>query len=112
MYTEFENEIRSYEVASFTAISKEEYQQLLNDKYEGVITVKERPINVMIAVLHHCEVCQKSFYNRAENMLGGVIERQHHCFVAVTGLDGESDKVRKRRLADIEARKHGLRKGQ
>ncbi|WP_242476390.1 hypothetical protein [Bacillus cereus] len=79
MYTEFENEIRSYEVDSFKTISKAEYQQLLNDKYEGFITVKERPINVMVAVLHHCEVCQKSFYNRAENMLGNAVERQHDC---------------------------------
>lgn len=109
MYTEIENEISSYEVASFTTISKEEYQQLLNDKYEGFIAVKERPINVMVAVLHHCEVCQKSFYNRAENMLGNAVERQHHCFITVTGVDSESDKVRTRRLAGIEERKDMLR---
>lgn len=109
MYTEIENEISSYEVASFTTISKEEYQQLLNDKYEGFIAIKERPINVMVAVLHHCEVCQKSFYNRAENMLGNAVERQHHCFITVTGVDSESDKVRTRRLAGIEERKDMLR---
>ncbi|MEH7593842.1 MULTISPECIES: hypothetical protein [Bacillus cereus group] len=79
MYTAIENEFRNFQIDSFKTISKEEYQQLLNDKYEGFITVKERPINVMVAVLHHCKVCQKSFYSRAENILGNVLERRHHC---------------------------------
>lgn len=109
MYTAIENEFRNFQIDSFKTISKEEYQRLLNEKYEGFIDCKERPINVMVAVLHHCEVCQKSFYNRAENMLGNAVERQHHCFITVTGVDSESNKVRTRRLAGIEERKDMLR---
>ncbi|HFJ9286810.1 TPA: hypothetical protein ACGW44_004752 [Bacillus toyonensis] len=79
MYTEFEKEISSYKVDSFKTLSIEEYQQLLNGKYEGFIDCKERPINVMVAVKHECSICGKEFYNRVANMLGGVVERQHHC---------------------------------
>ncbi|MGR5920901.1 hypothetical protein ACT7DD_14330 [Bacillus paranthracis] len=110
MYTTIEKEINSYEVASFTNISKEEYQQLLNDKYEGFINCKESPINVMVAVKHECNICSKSFYNRAANMLGDNEVLQHHCFLNLTGLDSESDKVRQRRLAEIEKIKIKLRK--
>ncbi|AXY07617.1 hypothetical protein CUC43_12515 [Bacillus thuringiensis LM1212] len=102
MYTEFENEIRNYKVASFTTISKEEYQQLLNEKYEGFITVEGRPFNVMVIVPHECSICGKKFYNRAANMLGNAEELHHQCFVTLTGGDSESDKVRKKRLAEIE----------
>ncbi|KXY11500.1 hypothetical protein [Bacillus sp. FSL K6-0067] len=107
MYTEVEKEISSYEVASFKTISKEEYQQLLNEKYEGFIECRESPINVMVAVKHECSICGKVFYNRAVNMLGEVEELQHHCFVTMVV---ESDKIRKRRLADIEKIKNKLRK--
>ncbi|MFB5574190.1 hypothetical protein [Bacillus paranthracis] len=110
MYTEFEKEISSYKVDSFKTLSIEEYQQLLNEKYEGFILVDDRPINVMVAVKHECSICGKVFYNRAVNMLGEVEGLQHHCFLTLTGLDGESDKVRKKRLADIEKIKNKLRK--
>ncbi|WP_410981464.1 hypothetical protein [Bacillus pacificus] len=110
MYTTIEKEINSYEVASFITISKEEYQQLLNEKYQGFIDCKERPINVMVAVKHECSICGKVFYNRAANMLEGNEELQHHCFLNLTGLDSESDKVRQRRLAEIEKIKIKLRK--
>lgn len=108
MYTEFEKEISSYKVDSFKTLSIEEYQQLLDKQYE-FITVEERPINVMVAVKHECRICGKVFYNRAVNMLGEVEELQHHCFLTLTGLDGEHPKVRKRRLADIEKVKGKLR---
>ncbi|HDR7643848.1 hypothetical protein [Bacillus mycoides] len=110
MYTDVEKEISSYKVASFKTISKDEYQQLLNGKYEGFITAKERPINVMAAVPHECRICGKDFYNRAVNMLGDVEVLQHNCFLSLTGLDSESDKVRKKRLAEIEKVKSKLRK--
>ncbi|MGF2621959.1 hypothetical protein [Bacillus cereus] len=111
MYTEFENEIRSYEVASFKTLSIEEYQQLLNDKYERFITVEWRPFNVMVAVPHECRICGKVFYNRALNMLGNTKELQHQCFFAFSGGSNiESDKVRKRRLEEIEKVKNKLRK--
>lgn len=97
-------------IDSFKTISKAEYQQLLNEKYEGFITVKERPINVMVAVPHECSICGKVFYNRAVNMLGNEEVLQHHCFLNLTGLDSESDKVRQRRLAEIEKIKIKLRK--
>lgn len=79
MCTEYENKISSYEVDSFATISKEEYQQLLNDKYEGFIVVEERPFNVIVAVKHECSICGKVFYNRAVNMLGEDEERHHNC---------------------------------
>lgn len=107
MCIEFENKINSYEVDSFTTISKEEYQQLLNEKYEGFITVKERPINVMVAVKHECCICGKEFYSRAVNMLGDDEMLQHQCFLTMAGT--ESEKVRKRRLAEIEKIKVKLR---
>ncbi|PEP59966.1 MULTISPECIES: hypothetical protein [Bacillus] len=107
MYTEVEKQINSYKVDSFKTIDKEEYQQLFDDKYEGFITIKERPINVIVAVKHECRICGKVFYNRAVNMLGEVEELQHHCFVTMVV---ESDKIRKRRLADIEKIKNKLRK--
>ncbi|PRT02978.1 hypothetical protein C6356_23990 [Bacillus wiedmannii] len=107
MCTELEKEISSYKVDSFKTLSIEEYQQLLNGKYEGFVTVKERPINVMVAVKHECSICGKVFYNRAVNMLGEVEELQHHCFVTMVV---ESDKVRKKRLAEIEKIKIKLRK--
>ena len=110
MYTEIEKEISSYEVDSFKTLSIGEYQQLLNGKYEDFIAVKERPINVMVVVKHECSICGKVFYNRAANMLGGNEELQHHCFLNLTGLDSESDKVRQRRLAEIEKIKIKLRK--
>lgn len=109
MYTQIENEFRSFEIDSFKTLSIEDYQQLLNDKYEGFIECKERPINVMVAVKHECSICGKEFYNRAVNMLGGNEELQHHCFLNLTGLDSESDKVRQRRLAEIEKIKVKLR---
>ncbi|MGG2934663.1 hypothetical protein ABEO66_11060 [Bacillus pacificus] len=111
MYTEVEKEISSYEVASFITISKEEYQQLLNDKYEGFIECGESPINVMVAVKHECSICGKAFYNRAVNMLGNVEELHHQCFLMFSGgSNNESDKVRKKRLAEIEKVKRKLRK--
>ncbi|KMP79953.1 hypothetical protein ACU8Z2_03290 [Bacillus paranthracis] len=110
MYTTIEKEINSYEVASFKTISKEEYQQLLNDKYEGFIAVKERPINVMAAVKHECCICGKEFYNKAVNMLGNAEELHHHCFLVFNGSNSESDKVRKKRLEEIEKVKNKLRK--
>lgn len=111
MYTEFEKEIRSYEVASFTTISKGEYQQLLNEKYEGFIVVEERPINVIVAVKHECSICGRVFYNRAVNMLGEDEELQHKCFFAFNGGGTtESEKICTRRLADIEKVKNKLRK--
>lgn len=109
MYTEFEKEINSYKVDSFKTLSIEEYQQLLDKQYE-FITVGERPINVMVAVKHECCICGKEFYNRAVNMLGNEEVLQHHCFLNLTGLDSESDKVRQRRLAEIEKIKIKLRK--
>ncbi|EPZ0458076.1 hypothetical protein [Bacillus cereus group sp. BfR-BA-01489] len=109
MYTEVEKQINSYKVDSFKTISKVEYQQLLNEKYEGFILVGESPINVMVAVKHECSICGKEFYNRAVNMLGGNEVLQHHCFLNLTGLDSESDKVRQRRLAEIEKIKVKLR---
>ncbi|OXB95536.1 MULTISPECIES: hypothetical protein [Bacillus] len=109
MYTEFENEIRSYEVASFKTLSIEEYQQLLNDKYERFITVEWRPFNVMVAVPHECRICGKVFYNRALNMLGNAEELQHQCFSVFKGSNSESEKVRKRRLAEIEKVKQKLK---
>ncbi|MEG3529141.1 hypothetical protein V4483_15555 [Bacillus paranthracis] len=78
-HAEVENEINNYRIDSFKTLSIEEYQQLLNGKYEGFITVKERPINVMAAVKHECYICGKVFYNRAANMLGSAVERQHRC---------------------------------
>ncbi|EJS52244.1 hypothetical protein ICG_04190 [Bacillus cereus BAG1X1-3] len=78
-HAEVENEINNYRVDSFKTLSIEEYQQLLNEKYRGFIVVNERPINVMAAVKHECRICGKEFYNRVANMLGGVVERQHHC---------------------------------
>lgn len=111
MYTVIENEFRSYEINSFTTISKEEYQQLLNEKYEGFIAVKERPINGMAAVKHECSICSKTFYNRAANMLGDNEVLQHNCFLSLRGRpDNESEKVRNRRLAEIEKIKVKLRK--
>ncbi|OFC92719.1 hypothetical protein BTGOE5_53420 [Bacillus thuringiensis] len=110
MYTELENEFRSFEIDSFTTISKEEYQQLLNEKYEGFIAVKVRPFNVMVAVPHECSICGKGFYNRAVNMLGNEEGLHHQCFLKLSGGDGESDKVRQRRLAEIEKIKGKLRK--
>ncbi|MBH0357249.1 hypothetical protein [Bacillus toyonensis] len=111
MCTEYENKISSYEVDSFATISKEEYQQLLNDKYEGFITVEGRPINVMVAVPHECRICGKGFYNRAVNMLGNAEELHHQCFLMFSGgSNSESDKVRKKRLAEIEKVKGKLRK--
>lgn len=95
-------------IDSFKTISKAEYQQLLNEKYEGFITVKERPINVMAAVPHECSICGKEFYNRAVNMLGNEEVLQHQCFLTTTST--ESDKVRTRRLAEIEKIKKKLRK--
>ncbi|HDR7461840.1 TPA: hypothetical protein QCX54_000336 [Bacillus toyonensis] len=110
MYTEIENEFRSFEIASFTTISKEEYQQLLNEKYEGFITVNQRPINVMVAVPHECRICGKGFYNRAGNMLGNAEELHHQCFLMFSGgSNSESDKVRKKRLVEIEKVKGKLR---
>lgn len=111
MYTEFENEMRSFKVDSFTTLSKEEYQNALNEKYEGFITVERRPINVMVAVPHECRICGKVFYNRAVNMLGDDKEFQHQCFLVFKGgISSESDKVSRRRLAEIENIKNKLRK--
>ncbi|HDR7386502.1 TPA: hypothetical protein QCX24_005907 [Bacillus toyonensis] len=107
MYTEFEKEISSYKVDSFKTLSIEEYQQLLNEKYEGFILVDDRPINVMVAVKHECLICGKVFYNRAVNMLGDDEVLEHQCFVTMVV---ESDKIRQRRLADIEKIKNKLRK--
>ncbi|KLA27755.1 hypothetical protein H7U08_06995 [Bacillus cereus] len=109
MYTEIENEFRNFEIDSFKTLAIEEYQQLLDEKYEGFITIRERPINVMAAVKHECCICEKKFYNRPANMLGDVEVLQHNCFLSLTGLDSESDKVRTKRLADMKARKDVLR---
>ncbi|MBG9645704.1 hypothetical protein ABE07_21295 [Bacillus thuringiensis] len=110
-HAEVENEINNYRVDSFKTLSIEEYQQLLNEKYRGFIVVNERPINVMAAVKHECRICGKGFYNRAVNMLGNAEELHHQCFLMFSGgSNSESDKVRKKRLAEIEKVKGKLRK--
>ncbi|MBX0355880.1 MULTISPECIES: hypothetical protein [Bacillus cereus group] len=108
MYTELEKEISSYKVDSFKTLGKAEYQQLLDKQYEGFIVAEERPINVMVAVKHECSICGKKFYNRAVNMLGNDEVLQHQCFLTMIGV--ESDKVRKKRLVEVEKVKNKLRK--
>ncbi|HFK1661938.1 helix-turn-helix domain-containing protein [Bacillus cereus] len=57
------------------------YQEALNKKYGGSVTVKEKFINPRATLIHHCSECHKEWYARPMWLL--TKENQKH----VCGLD-------------------------
>lgn len=52
------------------------YQEALNKKYGGTVTVKDKYINPCASLIHHCSNCHKEWYARPQWLLNK--ENQKH----------------------------------
>ncbi|MEN1934385.1 helix-turn-helix domain-containing protein [Paenibacillus sp. 102] len=76
------------------------YQEALNKKYGGAVTVKEKFINPRASLIHHCSECHKEWYARPMWLL--TKENQKH----VCGLDpvrmSEGTRKKNRTLTEMD----------
>ncbi|HDR7673282.1 TPA: helix-turn-helix domain-containing protein [Bacillus wiedmannii] len=76
------------------------YQEALNKKYGGTVTVKEKFINPRASLIHHCSECHKEWYARPMWLL--TKDNQKH----VCGLDpvrmSEGTRKKSRTLTEMD----------
>lgn len=76
------------------------YQEALNKKYGGAVTVKDKYINPRATLIHHCSECHKEWYARPTWIL--TKENQKH----VCGLDpvrmSEGTRKKNRTLTEMD----------
>lgn len=75
------------------------YQEALNKKYGGIVTVKEKFINPRATLLHRCSRCLKEFYANPVWILTKE-DQKHICGVDPTRID----EVRKKKVTKKKTR--------
>ncbi|QWH15204.1 hypothetical protein EXW38_28495 (plasmid) [Bacillus mycoides] len=68
------------------------YQEELNKKYDGFVTVKEKFINPRATLIHHCSNCNKQWYARPQWLLTKETQK-HICGVDPVRIGSKGEKA-------------------